>query len=74
MNPYADIMGTDTPTAPNKAKSTVNIIRKGLKKTLEAVERNSGMIPPLKTAAGAILSLWDVIEVCLPLPFLVVAN
>jgi len=69
-NPYMVITGADAdsttpPTASDKAKSAMDMILKGLKKTLEVVERSSDMMPPLKTAAAAILGLWDVVEVCL---------
>jgi hypothetical protein len=67
-NPYADLMGTSStavPSASGKTKSTMNVVLKGLKKALEMVERSSDVMPPLKSAAAAILSLWDVVEVCL---------
>jgi hypothetical protein len=69
-NPYAVIMGTDpatTPPASSKAKSALGVFLKGLKRTLEVVKESSDMMPPLKTAAAAILGIWNVTEVCLRL-------
>jgi hypothetical protein len=69
-NPYAVIMGNDpatTPSASSKVKSTLDMFLKGLKRTLEVVKESSDMMLPLKTAAGAILGIWNIVEVCLRL-------